>query len=59
MAQRQNDTVRHFGTVCHFGTEGHFGTGKKYLSFIFFLILFKVFRKNNCFWSFVVLISSV
>ena len=26
LAQRQNDTVRHFGTVCHFGTEGHFGT---------------------------------
>ena len=30
LAQRQNNTV------CHFGTEGHFGTAKKYLSLIFF-----------------------
>ena len=35
LAQRQNDTVRHFGTVCHFGTEDHFGTATKFLSFIF------------------------
>ena len=28
LAQRQNDTVRHFGTVCHFGTEGHYGKAK-------------------------------
>ena len=29
LAQRQNDTVRHFGTVCHFGTA------TKFLNFIF------------------------
>ena len=49
LARRQNDTVRHFGTVFHFGTEGHFGTATKSLSFIFFLILFQVFRENNFF----------
>ena len=30
MAQRQNNTVRHFGSVRHFGTEGHFGTATKW-----------------------------
>ena len=46
LAQRQNDMVRQFGTVCHFGTEGHFGIATKFLSFIFFLILFQVFIKK-------------
>ena len=40
MIQRQNDTVRHFGTVCHLGMEDHFGTTTKFLSFIFYLILY-------------------
>ena len=38
LAQRQNDSVRHFGTVCHYGTEGHFGTATKCLIFDFFII---------------------
>ena len=36
LAQRQNDTVRHFGTVCHFGTEGHFGSAKKKIKLYLF-----------------------
>ena len=29
LAQRKNDTARHFGTVRHFDTEGHFVTATK------------------------------
>ena len=35
LAQRQNDTLRHFVTVCHFGTEGHFDIATKFLSCFF------------------------
>ena len=47
LAQLQNDTVRHFGTVCHFGTEGLFDTVTKFLSFIFFLIFFRILSKKK------------
>ena len=45
LAQRQNDTVRHFGTVCHFGTEDHFSTATKCLIFFFFIIFFRFLGK--------------